>query len=147
MRAKNVTISELQQALAVVNKRYGGNVEFRRLEQNGRGVRFTLKVRDSKGPGHRLGFPKFMGFDAPPDFSKRRRLPYACWHVHGDFFDALLHIQSAAVIVTSGSLANPLREDSITKNGGNWQDWQIGSRVAPYAMSEACDCCPGTTTR
>ena len=132
MRARNVTIQELTWALDQINRKYDNNIIFRRLEQKGKTVHFTLKVCDSRGPGHRRGVPQFG--------KEGRRMPYACWHVHGDFFDALFAIQPKAVIITSGSLANPLSSNSITIDGGNWQDWGIGSYMFPCMMSEACDC-------
>jgi len=97
-------------------------------------------VLDSRGKGARRGFPEFRGFNEAPDWSKRRHLSSACWHVHGVFFDALLAISKDAIIITAGSLANPLPSNKITKDGGNWQDWEIGARLNPYRMSEACDC-------
>lgn len=67
--------------------------------------------------------------------SSGRRIAAACWHVHGDFFDALLKIQPNAVIVTRGGPGAV-----IDKNGGNWQDCNIGSRMSPMMFSEACEC-------
>lgn len=136
MKYRKCTIEDLQRALNTINPKYGDNIAFNRLDSNG----FTLRVKDSKKAGHRLGQPKFLGFDKGIDYAKRRRLPYACWHVHGDFFDALFTIQPEAEIVSSGSLANPLPVNKITKGQGNWQDWNIGSRKYPYYMSEACEC-------
>jgi hypothetical protein len=60
----------------------------------------------------------------------------ACWHVHGDFFDALFKIQPNAVVQVSagGETRN------ITIDGGNWQDMNIGSEVYPLMMSTLCGC-------
>ncbi len=143
MRATHTTREALEKALAAVNKRYAGNIIFNRLDSasgTGTSFNFTLRCKDSKALGHRRGFPTFQGSGKAPGGTKRRRLPSACWHVHGYFFDALLAETPEAVIVTSGSLANPLPENKITIESGNWQDWDIGSQMNPYMMSEACDC-------
>ncbi len=144
MIIKNVNADEIKSALVAVNDDYDNNVIFNRFDcLNKKGTRFavTLKTLDSRGKGSRRGFPIFKGFDKPPDWEKRRHLPSACWHVYGTFFDVLLFINEDAVIVTSGSLANPLPSNEITKDGGNWQDWVIGTyNNYPYMMSEACDC-------
>jgi len=133
---RKCTINDLEAALAKVNKKYDNNIIFNRLDAKG----FTLRVKDCKKAGHRRGFPEFTGFNSPPNWNKRRRLSSACWHVHGDFFDALFKIEPEAEITTSGSLANPLPINKITKDKGNWQDWDIGAKLNPYMMSEACDC-------
>ena len=126
MKVKNATIGDLESALRVVNKKYNGNIRFKRLEPNGRGVNFTLTVNSSREPGHRRGFHRYDGKDP-------RRIAAACWHVHGDFFDSLFEIAPNA-IVRSG------RDKVITNRGGNWQDWNIGSQMYPLYFSEACDC-------
>lgn len=143
MKISNVTESDLMFALVKTNKKFDDNVAFKTMESmNKERTRWnvTLRVMDSRGKGARRGFPVFKGFNEAPGWEKRRHLPSACWHVHGVFFDCLLSINENAVIVTSGSLANPLPSNKITKDGGNWQDWNIGARLNPYWMSEACDC-------
>lgn len=122
MKARNVTAEQMTVALAKVNKQYRGNIEFETFEANGRGVNFTLRVKDSSGPGHRLGFTG-------------RKMAKACWHAHGHFFEALLAIAPDAEIVSRGGPGT-----KITRNGGNWQDSNIGSQVQPLMFSEACEC-------
>ena len=119
MIARKVTLQELQAALVKVNQKYDDNIRWNRLDCNGSALRFTLRVKDSKLSGARRGFTG-------------RRLVSACWHVHGDFFDALFQIQPAARIRSQGKL--------ITAQGGNWVDGNIGSIMSPLAFSEACDC-------
>jgi len=121
MIARRVSYNDLMNALKEVNKKYDNNIIWNREPEqiNNNAFRFTLKVKDSKKPGHRLGFTG-------------RRLINACWHVHGDFFDALLKINQDANI-TAGTL-------HINKDGGNWQDRNIGSQMQPLYYSEACEC-------
>ena len=144
MYAKNVSLDDLIKALSVTNKKYAHNIEFERYPepQNKAGTTFafTLRTIDSKKPGHRLGMPHYGCTTKSGKPYKAKRMPYACWHVHGDYFEALLEINPDASIQTSGSLANPLPKNTIDIDGGNWQDWNIGSAYQPYYMSEACEC-------
>jgi len=120
MRIKNVTSKELEQALKETNKQFKDNVTWNRFDKKGSQFIVTLKVKDSNGAGARRGF------------HNRRKLISACWHVHGTFFDELLSINENAVILPAGY--------RIDKNGGNWQDRNIGSIINPMYFSEACDC-------
>jgi hypothetical protein len=126
MIVKNVTDNDMESALHACNVQLGtDNVIFNRYEHVGKRIRFTLTVKDSKGKGAR------RGFQVNKDGS-HRRLAKACWHAHGEFFEALLDFVPEAVIQAGTK--------TIDKNGGNWQDWNIGSQFEPYFYSEACDC-------
>ena len=118
----NATEQELQSALKVVNKNYGNNIIFNRLEQKGKKMAFTLKIKSSKqSKGTRKSF-------------QGRRLACACWHVHGEFFDALFGVNKDAFVDSSGV-------GKITKdNDLNWTDRNIGSIMQPMLFSEACFC-------
>ena len=118
MKARNTNRNEMEKALVVINKKYKRNITWKRFD-DGKTINFTLTVKSSKGPGGRIGFTG-------------RRVAAACWHVHGDFFDALFGINPAAVIVSMG--------ERISINGGNWQDKNIGSQIQPMYYSEACEC-------
>lgn len=122
MIARNVKILDMYKALEHVNKQYDDNVEFENIVSKGRGVSFRLRVKSSRGPGHRRGFTG-------------RRLINACWHVHGNFFAWLLEVNPEAKVVSRG-MANKI----IDRYGGNWQDRNIGSVMVPLMFSEACDC-------
>ena len=116
------TREELEQALAEINKRYEHNLtwnNFERLNGNGTRFRVTLRVKDSHEKGAKIGY-------------SGRHTIYACWHVHGHFFEALLEINEDIVIKTAGR--------TVDKNGGNWEDWNIGSLMYPRYFSEACEC-------
>ena len=120
MKARNCTIKDLEKALVMVNKKYHKNVCFKNIEQSGRMVTFTLRVNNSRDKGARISH-------------SGRHIPAACWHVHGDFFESLFKIKPEAVIVSQGN-------KKITKDSGNWQDWNIGSIIYPMFYSEACEC-------
>jgi len=118
--ARNTTEQALYKALAIINKKYSGNVIFnRKPDPVGKAFRFTLKVKNSRGKGAKIGFTG-------------RRTPHACWHVHGDFFDALIKLSPKSVITSAGH--------KVSSSGGNWQDWNIGSMASPKMFSESCDC-------
>ena len=124
MLIKNVKGYELDEALDKINEKYKGNITWNRFEQVGRQWRVTLRVKDSHRPGARLGY-------AIPGRNPRHLIS-ACWHVHGDFYDALFQINPNAVVKTSRKM--------ITKDEGNWEDWNIGSIMYPLYYSEACEC-------
>ena len=121
MVIKGVSRGDLDAALEHVNAQYGGNVAFKRIERIGRtrdGAekwRVTLKTLSSRGPGSRVS-------------ASGRRTPAACWHVHGEFFDAL---PDGVVVESTLGTYRP---------GGYWQDRNIGSRMHAFMFSEACDC-------
>ena len=120
MLAKNVTSTELYQAVRKINEKYYGNVIFNREpELIGKRLRFTLKIKNSRNVGARVS-------------QQGRRMASACWHVHGDLFEALFTIQPEAVITAGGK--------TIDKNGGNWEDQNIGSQMYPLMHSDACKC-------
>ncbi len=119
MKAYKATQSQMESVLAEVNRKYDGNVKWKRFEQNGSGVHFTLTVNDSKRKGARRSH-------------SGRRIAAACWHVHGDFFDALFEIAPDAYVRSLGN--------RIDASQGNWQDRNIGSQMYPMMHSEACEC-------
>ena len=128
MIVKNANMDHFHAALAVVNARYAGNIKFKTLEPKGKRISFTLTVISStigKGkakvtaPGASIG-------------PNGRRIAAACWHCHGDFFDALFRVCPDAVVMSLGKV--------ITKDGGNWQDWNTGSLMDRVPASECCEC-------
>lgn len=126
MLAKNCTSEQLEQALEQINQKYDSNVIFKRIpERVGRKIRFTLTVLHSKGKGGRLG-------QQVNSNGNHKHIAAACWHVHGDFFDALFSVAPDAVILSNGK--------PITRACGNWEDRNIGSMMYPFYYSEACDC-------
>jgi len=114
----NLNHENLIKALEITNKKFGNNILFNRLEQSGKWISFTLKVKDSKKEGSRIGFTG-------------RRVAKACWHVHGELFDAMFELDSNTIIYSRG--------EKITKEN-NWTDVNIGSMFRPLYFSEACNC-------
>lgn len=126
------TITDLEKALSIINKQYEGNIEFKvitAINRKGDRVRFTLTVCDSRKAGARRGV-----WD-------NRRVHAACWHAHGDFFDALLTIVPSAIIRSSynqGEIEIYKDRDGDIQN--NWRDWNIGSQMHKVNYSQACEC-------
>lgn len=131
MLAKNTTIEQLEKALQTINQRYDNNIYWNRApEPIGKQIRFTLRVKSSKGKGAKLSYSAY---------SNTRRTSSACWHVHGDFFDALLEIEPKAIITSKGNLLKIYRDNTGTIQG-NWRDWNVGSIAFPVMYSESCLC-------
>lgn len=144
MIIKNVTQSELELALKKLNELYNdpcferdwelreiirneGNIIWNRFEQRGNRFHVTLKCRSRWASGHRIHQKPFG--NVKEGFTRSKS---ACWHVHGDAFDIIIAINENAVIKSA--------KRTIDKNGGNWQDWNIGSMIYPMVFSQACEC-------
>jgi hypothetical protein len=118
----NATIEELEAGLKTLNELFNNNIVFNngpeRISRNR--SRFTLKCKDSSGPGARLGH-------------SGRKMISACWHVHGKLFDILIHTIRGNIFIKAGAR-------TIDSTGGNWEDWNIGSVMHEFYYSEACLC-------
>ena len=118
------TRAQLDSALAKANEYLHGNLQYKDIEymktrrDKREQFKVTLKVHDSKEIGSRRSF-------------EGRRIPAACWHAHGLFFDAL---PEGTEIRTSffGSVS--------MKAGDKWTDTNIGSLYRPLMASDACNC-------
>lgn len=119
------TYEQLQSALSKVNENYDGNIEFKdgTPERQGKAWRVRLGVKDSKGPGAHLSIRYWFSGQ-----QHLRRSNSACWHVHGEFFDAL---PEGTSIRTRGE---------TTHAGGGWNDFNVGSMMFPVYASESCLC-------
>lgn len=124
MIAKNCTKDELKLALNEVSRKYNHNIRFvyepESMNEKRNRWRFRLRVEDSHKAGHSYGL------------DGKRHSVAACWHVHGDFFDCLMNIQTKAVIQSRNSV--------ITNESGNWVDYNCGSIMYPAMASTKCDC-------
>ena len=118
----------MENALKEINILFNDNVVFNRfdVQENGN-IQFTLKVKNSKEAGARFS-------------PNGRKLASACWHVYGEFFDALLNENNSAVIISSYT-KEPIKiymeNDEIV---GNWQDWNAGNYYNPVKVSKLCLC-------
>jgi hypothetical protein len=129
MRIRNTCLVQLHRARALTGRQFSHNIAFNRCEPaNSKKTiwNVTLKVRDSSGPGHRLGYQiKKDG--------TRRNLSSACWHAHGVFMYELLKINGDTVIYSRGS--------RIDKDIGNWLTWQVGFHSGkPLYIGSLCYC-------
>jgi hypothetical protein len=113
---------DLYNALTIVNQKYDGNIRFYEdPSKSGSGFRFRLKVNDPQELGSaRAASGKHTGS--------------GCWHAHGDFFEALIKVKPDVTIESKGHSVK------ITRHGGNWQDYNVGSQANPLYASDACDC-------
>lgn len=112
----NATQDELRQALAIVNKKYYGNISFFQIFNVSKNrVSFRLKA--------------IAGLNGSRTSPSGKNLPFASWHVHGEFYDALFSIRDSITVYSCGK--------KITKDAGNWEDRNIGSNYQPMYFSEA----------
>ena len=117
---RNVDSNQMNEALAAINDRlYKGNVKWNNFNTKGRGFSATLRVENSSGPGARRSH-------------SGRKMISACWHVHGNFFDAIFAVAPDAVITSAGK--------KITADSGNWVNWNAGSMMHSVCASELCEC-------
>lgn len=139
MIATNVTQLDLQAALDLTNELFKGNIAFKNITQISKNrVRFTLKCHSYKEPGHKL----HIRYDDPfgKCIERTKRSTYACWHVHGYFFDMLFKINPDAKIKSGSMIHEGVNLGWITKDSGNWIDTNIGSQMFPVYFSESCEC-------
>ena len=124
----NAKHEDIQKALDTANKEFDNNLEFNNFQRlSDTRHRVTLRVKASHGKGARLGFPQ-RNWQTGEVTRKARHLINACWHAHGTFFDAL---PEGTKIQTRGN---------TTYSGDRWEDFDIGSQIYPYYISEACEC-------
>ena len=141
MKIKNVSYNELVAAIEAVNAKFENNVVFKKIEPTTRlGDRsrvewnterrswtVTLTVVDSRKPGGRLS-------------PSGRRIPAACWHVYGEFLDALPpDSQYLGKRISGYDHHREILVNEWKSPGDAWVDWNIGSVYQPLYYSEACD--------
>jgi hypothetical protein len=110
----NATRETVVKAIENVNKKQGYQIELNRNDQTGKWFNFTLKSKSG------VSGSRYSG--------SGRKLACASWHAHGYVFDAIFEIEPKAVILSLG--------EKITIDGGNWQDKNVGSMVAPCYFSQ-----------
>jgi ABC-type Fe3+-hydroxamate transport system substrate-binding protein len=134
MYFKNTNMEEMLDALTIVNKKYENNIDFNRLEQRGKQIIATLRVKNANKKngttkGRKLNQQYIRNGWQKGVFAANGS---ACWHVHGDFFEAILELNPDVVIKTANK--------TIDINGGNWEDWNKGSIMEPISYSNLCEC-------
>lgn len=116
MTAKNISTTELAAALANTNAKHGYQLRFvAPPSPRGKSLLFRIRSEKSKIKGASLSY---FG----------RNSVAASWRAHGHFFDEVIAICPQAVIKTARGI--------IDQNGGNWQDYQVGTPFNPCMASE-----------
>ena len=116
MKARYITESQLIQALENVNTEHGYKLEFKRYpEKTGNFLNFTIKSEASKIAGASISW-------------SGRNSPAASWHAHGYLFDEMIAIAPGVDIRSMGKVINA--------DGGNWNDYNVGSMMSPMYASE-----------
>ena len=133
MLLKGLTIEELNECLNYINQtHYDGNIEYNNYpDWKGKFINFTIKVKDSKGAGHRLGHQKTSS-------GNRRRLACACWHVHRDLMIEIFRRKPDAVLKSALATYNGKEDFESSFEGTYYRN--IGSNFDPMYAGEACEC-------
>ncbi len=127
MKVWNVPVEEVTRIVTKVSKDlFDGNIEFKRApEKDGRAVRFTLTVADSRAKGGRIGH-------------SGRRVCACCWHGHRDIMSAIFDNYPDARLKSGHADYHGRNgfEDSFESTGYT----NIGSQMEPLYYMNACDC-------
>jgi hypothetical protein len=128
------TMRELVVALSAVNAEYQGNVTFKSGPScnGGKWTHFTLRVKSSSGPGHRVT----VG-------SPSRKMIAACWHLHYDFMEHLFNINPDAVLVSA--VARYEGRADFEDRAVETAYTNIGSMARPVYLGDACACSGGAS--
>lgn len=148
MIVKGMSPEHVGQLIARVSARnFGGNLIAKRKPEAYRGaVRFTLAIKDSRGPGHRLGFSRNAAS------GKRRRLAAACYHAYGEVIRELLelgaeYVQTAPIMLerarNKGARPSRWTRETWKKYADAMAEVNIGSQFEPLAFCDACECGQG----
>lgn len=137
MEIKGVTYPQLSAALLATNgpAHAGQNLVFNQrdtLNQKGTRWAVTLRVRDSKGPFHRLS--------AQPAYSggKQRRLVAACWHAHRNFMMALFELAPETTIRSSFTVYRGAADFADKFPATYYRN--AGAPILPQAYGSLCEC-------
>jgi hypothetical protein len=133
-------VSEDNYAGNVVSGSYAGSTDgSRRI--NSKCIAFTLRVLDSRGPGHRLSASEYSRY---ADNSRagipgsRHRLTSACWHVHRDVMRKIFDFNPDARI--KSAMADYRGVESFNAVHGYTGHHNSGSLMAPVAYADLCEC-------
>lgn len=122
----NCPVSTIDNALAVANKKYDGNLKIRIAGQRGRATSFRLVVNSSHAPGAKVS--AMTG----------RHIAAACWHAHRDFMVALFNLAPDARLKTAVAYYKG-RDDFAAKFEATGRK-NVGSMMSPCEYRHACEC-------
>ena len=151
MTAKGLTVQQVEQAMARANTRFAGNLIFNRKPEKYRGrVRFTIRVNDCRGPGHRRRTTPAYRFPLKPP----PRMACACYHAYGEVIRELFASGATLVETAATGRANwreggkgqAYRPDTFIYHAHRVGHLNIGSVARPCSFAAACDCGTGLLT-
>ena len=126
MKVWGVTAEEIREIVPTVSLMYDGNIVFKREpEKDGRAVRFTLTVANSRDPGSRMS-------------NTGRRIAACCWHGHRDIMLAVFAKNPDARVKTALADYKGMADfaDKYPATGCT----NIGSQANPLDIEDACNC-------
>jgi hypothetical protein len=130
MQIKNVSVTDVANAISSVNGRYDGNIAV----HDDADTRYSTKgvptfhgritVHASKGTGAAVGY-------------NGRAKRAACWHVFRDVFAAILEAHPTAVIKTALATYTAETFSDVYPATGRTN---VGSMIEPLDAEDACKC-------
>lgn len=122
---------DLYEALNRTNRKFGNNVDFWKLDSKNRwDNRWSVRLFTYRKTG--LGVKRLSPYRMEQNNFYQAPILWACWHVHGEFFNNLLEINPTARIRSGVWYSDS--EKSITKENWIWEpvdlEKQTGGREA-----------------
>ncbi len=133
MQLWGVQEQELADIVSNVSDRdYQGNLIFNNGPErvNGRSIRFTLRVSDSKRSG--------AHHSAPTPWSDGRRTVSACWHATRDVLEAIFQEFPEARV--KSAMADYRGQEDFSRKFPDTYHVNVGSQVAPAKYGSLCEC-------
>lgn len=136
MEATGIGLSDVELIVRAVSAaQYGHNIEIKTsTDKSSRRCGFTLRARDSAGPGSRGSAGPNSSGTGPNGL---RRSAAACWHAHYDELDVLFDRFPEARVRTrlASYAANTFHERAMAT-----AELNVGSAVQPRGPLECCEC-------
>ena len=130
MQIKNVTATDVAEAIAIVNVQYDGNIEL----HSDADTRWSVKgVPTFQG---RIWVKASKGTGAAVSYNGRSKKA-ACWHVFRDVFAQILNTHPEAVIKTLYATYTHETFSDVYPATGRVN---VGSMVEPLDAEDACRC-------
>ncbi len=126
MIIRNASLPLIDAALVNANSNFDNNIIFKRIEKEGRGFRLTLRVKNSRGKGAKLGF------------DGKRHTVAACFHAHKAFLKELYDLAPGAKTISSQAIFEG--KTQFDANAHFVGQKNIGSVMRPLEYGQACNC-------
>lgn len=120
-----VNQATLEAIIEETSKEYAGNIKLKSIATHGKGLRFTITVKDSKNVGAKRGV-------------SGRRISAACWHAHRDLMRNIFKANPDARLKTM--LADYKGKQDFENKFQETGYVNVGSYFNPLEACNACEC-------